>query len=667
MSDTNNTQRISFSPSKNVLDAYDQPSYSLTLYMTDDKTGTNRIALIQTGKAPYSIQNLRIESSVGPTKDTKNTTVTKLSMTVKEPMGANLLDTMFSSQEKLGIKNIQEIPYQLVIFFHGYNPNNGQIVSQIDNTTFTYYLKLDNIHTNINNGDVTHQMEFIPFSETALYDCYSAFPNGFSVAIQNDTTFGDVVNSIKDVLNQDFKQIYGNDNIIFDFKFMNYPPNDILSNVTNPKDLKVKLSDIKYTSSINANTIHFSDLSTVISAIEAILCSSEDAVKLIAPNASSSDNIIQGNGNSYVKSIAHHIQTQMTLGDYDSSINDYKRKITYIIKPYITYRLFDSKETIQKAYDTQTNIKKASDMINNKFLQKKYDYIFTGKNTEILNLDVNLNFNWGYMIDVNAGTINSYSQTVGKAYKEQDNSNALNLNDAFTSAVINQTLSQGSNSSSISLTSNSSTNNIDFNSVLNETNSYDFLSTTENTTTNTSNNGYIPLKIQTQFRKDYNEYQYNVVNDGTGNRTLYSFLINQLQVENGYQDGLQQLNMTIKGDPFWLGTPNDISDYVKTVQGTAVSSNSANSTTDASILPYKIDNNHANYTVGENCFVLSFVLPNGYNDTNLTVNLNKSNLYSGIYSVLTVTSEFSNGDFRQVITAFKINGMIPNEILSIKE
>lgn len=664
MSDTNNSSRVSFKPSKNILDAYDQPSYSLNLYITDDKTGTKRIALIQTGKAPYSIQNLRIESQVGPTKSAKNTTVTNLTMTVKEPMGANLLDTMFAAAQTLGIKNIQEVPYQLVIYFHGYNPNNGNIVSQIDNTTFTYYLKLNNIKTNINNGDVTHQIEFIPYSETALYDCYNVFPNGFSIAIQDGSTFGSIIGSIKDTLNNDFKKIYGNDNIQYDFKFMDYPANDILSNIKNPKDLTVKLSDIKYTSSINAGTIHFSDLSTLISAIETILSSSEDAVTLIAPNAASQTNIIQGNNKKYIKSIAHHIQTQMTIGDYDSSINDYKRTITYIIKPYISYRLFDSKETIQNAYDKETNIKKASDMINNKFLQKKYDYIFTGKNTEVLNLDVNLNFNWGYMIDVNAGTINSYSQTIGKIYKEQDNTNPLNLDSAFTDAVINQTLSSA-NSPIISLTGNSSTDNIDYTQVLNDTVSYDYLNTILKNT-NTANNGYLPLKIQSQFRKDYNEYQYNVVNDGSGNKTLYSFLINQLQVENGYQDGLQQLTMTIKGDPFWLGTPDDISDYVKTIKGNSISSNTDTIQTNDT-LPYKVVDNYANYTVGENCFVLSFVLPNGYNDENMTVNLNKSNLYSGIYSVLTVTSEFSNGDFRQMITAFKINGLIPNEILNIKE
>lgn len=674
MSDSSNTSKVSFKPVENILNAYDQPSYSLALYMTDDKTGTNKVCILQTGKAPFSVQSLRIESSVGPTKDAKNTTVTKVNMVIKEPMGATFVDTMFTAFNALGNKNIQEIPYKLVIFFHGYNASSGSIVSNINNTTFTYFLKLNNINTNINNGDVTHNVDFIPFQETALYDCYNVFGNGFSITVPKNATFGNLISSIKDSLNDNYKKTYGNDGIQYDFKFMDYPTNTILPNIKNPKDLKIKLSDIKYTSSITADTMHFSDLSTIVNVIETILSSSEDALTLIAPNAASNKNVLVKNTTKYVKSIAHHISTQMTLGDYDSSISDYKRTITYIIKPYTSYKIFDSTDSINNAYKKEDNIKKVKDMIDFSALKKNYNYLFTGKNTEILNLDLNLNFNWSYLIDVSGGSVNSYSQTIGKMCKietEQDD-DIISLSDAFEEVTTGTSTSLGNNGYTSNIVSNSLnkvTSKINFDNAL-ENVALDQLSSNSLsnsiTNTNTSTSPHLPLRIQNQFRKDYDCYQYGAVNDGTGAKSLYSFLINQLQVENGYQDGLQNINMVIKGDPFWLGTPDDVSDYVKIVKGKQVSNTTA-STTNTDTISYKINSNVANYTIGEQCFVLSFVLPNGYNDTNNTVNLNKSNLYSGIYSVQTVVSEFSSGAFTQTLNAFKINGMVPNEIINVKE
>lgn len=667
MSDTNNTTKVTFKPLKNILNYYDQPSYHMTLSITDDTTGTNKKIICETGEAPLSIQNLTIEAQVGASVEAKNTTVTNLTMTISEPMGANILDTMYDAAKSLNIKNFNDVPYVLEIYFHGYDPTSGSMISKIDNTTFKYYLKLQDLQTNFNSGNVIHTLNMIPFDETAFYDCYTVLTDGFNIPVTDSETLGSFLDKLKTKLNQNWLDNYGVQTVEYDFEYENYDSSmDLPTGITSPKDLKIKLNKSNTSTSGRGDYVHFSDLTSILSIIDNLFSCSDDAILLIAPNAGGVKNSSLPTQVSKIQSIAHHIKTTVTNGDYNSSLNNYNKKITFTICPYLSYRLFDCNEAIQSMYDTSLNTKRANMMVQKNLLRKNYDYIFTGKNTEVLNIDLSFNFNWSYVVDINRGITDSYSQIVGKEYSSDTVDTSLlstdNLTTSNTSSSIMSTsnILNGSSSDLINLSQDNTMLDALTNVVASDT-----LTNLQNDTTNCS--GYIPITIQSYSRKNNYKTQFGFQGDNTGGRSLYGFLLNQLQT-SPTQEKLQNLSMSIKGDPYWLGTNNDVTNS-SIIQSNTISNISSSITTNniSSVLATSsaTPSTTADYTLGEQNFTLNFVLPTGYNSSTYNVNLNQANVYSGIYSVIKVTSNFSNGVFTQTIDAIKVNGMINSQILNI--
>src|ERR1700691_1880742 len=76
--------------------------------------------------------------------------------------------------------------------------------------------------------------------------------------------------------------------------------------------------------------------------------------------------------------------------------------------------------------------KKIQHLINRNFMQKEYDYIFTGNNTEVFKFDINLNFYWSVSASLMLGNQSYAAASVGAQYNQaaQDQlvqQNVLNL------------------------------------------------------------------------------------------------------------------------------------------------------------------------------------------------------------------------------------------------
>ena len=129
------------------------------------------------------------------------------------------------------------------------------------------------------------------------------------------------------------------------------------------------------------------------------------------------------------------------------------------------------------------------------------------------------------------------------------------------------------------------------------------------------------------------------------------------------------LEMTMKGDPYWLGTTNDLYNGIVTKTNTVSNVASSVSNTFSSVSSASKNNNStlADFIYGEQCFTLNFDLPSGYNDTTGSVKTSKTNYYSGLYSVLKVVSNFNNGNFTQNISAVRVNGFINSNVLNKKD
>lgn len=672
MSDTTSNQKVDFTPLKNVLNSYDQPSYHLTLSIVDS-TNSKKISIADSGKAPLSIQSLTIEAQVGPSELAKNTTNTNISMTISEPMGMNLIDTMYKAALQLNLKNLTAIPYLLEIYFHGYNATSGSIVSKIDNTSYKYYMLLNNLKSSFNNGDVVHNLQMIPYDESAFFDAYAVTTDGFSIPVDKSETLGSFLSKVKDRLNSTWLKNNGTQSIKYDFQYKDYDSTTKLpNNITSPSQLRLRLNSDSTSPSIQSDNIHFPNMSNFISMLDNVLASSDDAIQLAAPNASGNMTVIDATSTLVdVKSVVHRVQSKVTLGNYNSNTNDYDKTITYVICPYKSYRVADSTAAINKLPDTSTNIKKGNELIKSKLLRKNYDYLYTGDNTEILSLNIDLNFQWSYLIDAQGGLINSNTVTVGKEYKPLPNNNPLTDADITTAL---SGVSTASSSSILSTVSKSASapllNNIPnmtyldtAKSVISET-----YQSNQSSSSTTSTPGYLPISTQVFGKSNYYRSEFLTQGDNTGSRSVYGFILNQLYVDAN-EGSLYNLEMTIKGDPFWLGTTSDLDNGTVTKVNSISNSASSVSSTLQSTSSSTNNNNStlADFIYGEQCFTLNFNLPSGYDENTGSVKTTKSNYYSGLYSVLKVISNFNNGNFTQNISSVKVNGFVNSDVLNKKD
>ena len=76
------------------------------------------------------------------------------------------------------------------------------------------------------------------------------------------------------------------------------------------------------------------------------------------------------------------VDTQIEFLDYDASIGDFAKKYIYRVVPFKVHSsIFSNPNAVPVGYD---NLEKQ--------IVKKYDYIYTGQNTEILSFDIEINY-----------------------------------------------------------------------------------------------------------------------------------------------------------------------------------------------------------------------------------------------------------------------------------
>jgi len=101
-----------------------------------------------------------------------------------------------------------------------------------------------------------------------------------------------------------------------------------------------------------------------------------------------------------------------------------------------------------------------------------------------------------------------------------------------------------------------------------------------------------------------------------------------------------QIDIEVRGDPYWMGLGNIEMDHIVTQYAGDISKNTAN---------------YAQYISGDELFVLNFRIPTSQNeDTGLMdFNTGTGTMFNGLYRAMTVEHQFRDGRFTQKINAFK--------------
>jgi hypothetical protein len=162
----------------------------------------------------------------------------------------------------------------------------------------------------------------------------------------------------------------------------------------------------------------------------------------------------------------------------------------------------------------------------------------------------------------------------------------------------------------------------------------------------------------------------NVQDDAQNDvRGIYSTILQQMYDRVGLQ--LTEIEMEIRGDPYWLGESNlervtKITEYLRT-RGVAAGAGAATSAAPASGVPASFaraagldtDALYADYYTKDAAFLLLFRAGNAPSETTGYMNFdtgsreNQSVFFNGVYIALEVTHMFDNGKFTQKIRAVR--------------
>lgn len=118
--------------------------------------------------------------------------------------------------------------------------------------------------------------------------------------------------------------------------------------------------------------------------------------------------------------------TEVLFRRFDPLIKDYEKILTYRSRPYIAPEIIHDPLSFENLRnDIRLQRRRLANIFDNGLLRKRYDYVYTGKNTEVINLNIEFNNAFYTIQSLNSGAIrfpgSVFAGVGGEALAEIDN------------------------------------------------------------------------------------------------------------------------------------------------------------------------------------------------------------------------------------------------------
>lgn len=658
----------SFQP--NLLNNFAQVAYHIKFYTTGDglKGGSREVIIAESGVTGFNIKDLQITGVVAPNANTRNTVNTGFRMTITEAGGTSFLDALFEASTALSW-NWTQTEYWISVMFKGYDesgaPKENIAADYGNGGIWKWKISLTNIETHLDVTGMTYTLTGVLYSDKALADKVLAVQDSYVIEAK---TVGEVFEQLAQKMNDTAKFKHGTDMYTYEFKF--YPTPDgqdpAKFELTVPNDANINTFRNLSLSQGSRGTPKASITpgTRVTDLIENVLSVCEKAQKLICDSKGRIDPTKDLGDGSFRDSLIWRVYADVKFTDYWHSLNEYKRKITFVVKPFITQDTFLRGE--------ETDRKNSSDALEsvraNAGLKKKYEYIFTGLNTEVLEFDIKTNFTWtanlprmegyGYYTENTevAAQYDAKARDQVKEFRRLKEQQAAELSQyratASQAATMAAAVAQGvpvneramDRATDLMGSMQTSLNNRELQ-----------LSSIAKAQADA-----VRSRLVGQYAEDIDDREATEVVTpitmaqggqsarqaaGTGlpaqwnrNKSIWGAVLDQ--VYEPISSSFMKITLTIRGDPFWLGM-----DYDKWLQ------------------PSKPDpvSKIADYTVADTCFALIFKYPYQVGETG-EVRLRNQDIFNGVYRAINITHNFSGGAFKQTIEAQRHVKIHPSDV-----
>jgi len=615
---------------------------------------TNQVTVAESGvTSRYSINSIEIDSVIGANFRSRNISAININMQLKENFGLTLFDKLIEAAALVGAPSIYETPMFLSLGFKGYL-ENGDVYSR-DNE-FIWYVKLIDIKPTTDISGTMYSITMIPMTDVAHKE--ETFTLREQITLSNVETVQDFLMKLEDSLNKSEKKFKG-----YVSRLGLLPEGKDFFRVRLETGAKIgnkAFQDLRFRKGKKNESVVEKDGSltiklekgwTISRIIDAMYANLEDFSDGTKPGTKTKDEAFE------IQTLPR-IMSYTYYGNFLPDTQEFGKSIEFVIKPFMVTRIQtgekpDEATKKKRSIDTVEIIKQLG------LLRKRYDYLFSGKNTQVLSADVDLNALWAVSMSLSPSMLSYRSDEkrsrvlpdlTAVELKEKD-LEGLNIVQLY--AVRNQIVDQDQNNVVDNEAQVEKDRIVTKNQKLLEktiSNQERSLGTTirtpndlnlasgrlllENAAATADQDVYSALEIKPrlELRTDppFERYTINATQPDIGVHKRVTVL------EQAYDKGgaLVTLNLEIKGDPFWLGpTANDLKKIKETDSTLAT--------------------NNARFNDGENCFYFEYRTPVRINDDTGLADMGTSTVIRGVYSVVQATHRFEDGRFTQTIKAYK--------------
>lgn len=402
-------QKTDFGPIKlneafrpNVLDNYDVVTYHWKFFITTpDASSTGNVfnlnqqtIIAESGVTDITIDNVVIESIATPSVDSGTGISTQVRFTLMEPAGAGLIDKIFYESLALGIGNWNVMPFYLQLQFRGRNPETSEVSGAepgtLESLRWLWSLKLSDMKANVTTVGTKYEVSAIVYNDLAQSNAYFSLQH--AIVLEDLSDFGDAMAKLQSKLNQD--QVYRLiDNASIPDVYIIKTDPEILKNCEiTPSDHNTDSQRNDSTIQLNGKNASFAAATSIDKIIDSLLAQTKKYQKLIKNSDTAAANGKDMNQEVDQMKKFWRIITESRPLKFDPRQRNYAREFTIFIVEY-DIGVLDTNTTQDSAGDKtiEAERKRLETYVKKSILRKKYNYIFTGLNDQVINFDIRIN------------------------------------------------------------------------------------------------------------------------------------------------------------------------------------------------------------------------------------------------------------------------------------
>lgn len=398
--------QVDFQP--NILDQFDACTYHWKLFITslsDAHDGTvlerkSQTIIAETGVTDLTIEKVEINGIAVPSVFGGTGTQTTVKFQITEPSGAALLDKLYYQSLSLGIGNWLVMPCFLQLEFKGRETPDSEAPESgtpkiLNGVRWVWPIKITNSKAHVSHVGTRYEFDGIIYDELAQSNSYFSILHNIALDKLEDT-FESAITKLQTKIMEDQrdKVINGSYGIPDVYKFVIDPEIK--------KNAKIILPDQnQHTSRHGGDFINFKKKTASYNAGTGI----DKIIDSLLGNTKYFQSSLQGSETGTSRPMSAdkappmrnfwRIITESHPYAYDYVRQDNAVEITIYI---VEYRLGAIETTAEQTAQTDKTAQAAKNRLkeyfSKKILRKRYDYIFTGLNDQVIQFDLNLNFSF---------------------------------------------------------------------------------------------------------------------------------------------------------------------------------------------------------------------------------------------------------------------------------